>query len=72
MEDITKCTDHGKDITTICKDCNELICYMCLSIHADKGCKYPLGIPVYCEKFFLPKYKSEIENLERNKETIKD
>ena len=72
MENITKCTDHDKEIIIFCKDCNSLMCKKCIPIHADKGCKCILDIETYCEKFFLPKCKSEIENLERNKETIKD
>ena len=66
-----KCKYHGKDLITFCQECNILMCNKCHSNHKDKGCKCPLDIITYAERYLAPRYKAQIDNFEISKEDMK-
>jgi len=67
MDEGLRCKIHKKRVKALCMSCNSLICHNCLSLHADKGCKYPIGLPVYAEQHLLPKIKAQLQELEEKK-----
>ena len=70
MEDLSICKDHGNPIQLICETCNKSICYECVKNHLIKGCQKITDLPTYGKDQLIPKFKSEIEDFEKQQLVI--
>ena len=64
MDDITTCKVHNKAYQIICTTYEILLCLDCLSLHGEKGCKWPIGISTYASEQLVNKYKECLKQLE--------
>jgi len=70
MQGNVKCKEHGEFINAICTTCGGLMCFKCLTPHAKKGCKFPIDIFTHTKEDIMPKFKSQLDDFEKQKSTI--
>jgi len=69
MEQDFVCGEHRETTNIFCKTCDKLMCPECLDSHSEKNCK-PIGLFQYAKQQTLPRYKTELDMFERDKESF--
>jgi len=69
MEQDFVCGKHREITNIFCETCDRLICLECLGSHSERNCK-SIGLFQYAKEQTLPKYKTELDMFERDKESF--